>query len=311
MESNTFIRVLLVLNTAILAFILKDQYLDMDEDHPQYQSPSSSDPKPYIIFAKHGVDVTFRNPNTPRNRDDEVLAYSFRVKKIKDCLPYLREYDEPIKLENLDLMEDIPNYIPVFKEKSNMVDLEFSLKEYKNKIAKDWAAYNPIQKLGYYDMFNITVDKYNDSPEQPGPDFATPNMGIFNDPNYCNYHDYFLTNNPEIALDKLYFFSDYHPLSIPRYFAWGKYGKDTNPKVSKNMKRLNWFQRLYAMDPRTSIFYTKKAAFHTWHEIGSHFACWGQSFNHIPGHGVMVRKDLLVTSANDYLKKWEGKLISN
>jgi hypothetical protein len=84
----------------------------------------------------------------------------------------------------------------------------------------------------------------------------------------------------------------------------GEFGLDTNPKVSKNMKLVNWYQRLFSMDPRTSIFYTKKAAFHTYHKIGSHFACWGQSYNHIPGHGGFIRKDLLVTSANNYLKKW-------
>jgi len=93
-------------------------------------------------------------------------------------------------------------------------------------------------------------------------------MGIFNDPNYCHIHDTFVLNNPETVLSKMYFFSDYHPLSIPRYFALGKYGLDTNPKVSKNMKLVNWYQRLFAMDPRTSIFYTKKAAFHTYHKIG-------------------------------------------
>jgi Tubulin-tyrosine ligase family len=58
------------------------------------------------------------------------------------------------------------------------------------------------------------------------------------------------------------------------------------------------------MDPRTSIFYTKRASFHTFHKMGSHFACWGQSYNHIPGHAAFTRKDLLVTSANNYLKKW-------
>jgi hypothetical protein len=214
----------------------------------------------------------------------------------------MRYYDEPEKIQNEGHMEEIPNHIPVFKEKSNMVDLSYSYKEYKKKLAKDWPSYNPVAKLGYYKE-KPTEEMYNDDPSQEA-DFKTPNMGIFNDPDYCHIHDHFILTNPEVILDKMYFFSDYHPLSIPRYFAWGEAGLDTNPKVSKNMKLVNWYQRLFAMDPRTSVFYTKKAAFHTFHEIGSHFACWGQSYNHIPGHGGFIRKDLLVTSANNYLKKW-------
>lgn len=306
MAENSFITILLVINTVILAILLKDTFAELEEVSLNHHHPNEEEfRKPYIIVAKGGVDVTFRNPNIPRNRDDEQLSYRFRVKKIKNCLPYLREYDEPVKVENQGLMEEIPSHMPVFNERANMVDLKFTTAEYKKRIAKDWHVYNPVLRLKYYNNFEISDDMYNDDPNQ-GKDFAMPHMGIFNNPDYCNYHDYFILNNPEIALKKLYFFSDYHPLSIPRYFAFGKFGKDTIPKVSKNMKRLNWFQRLYSLDPRTSIFYTKKAAFHGWHEIGKHFACWGQSFNHIPGHGTMTRKDLLVTSANDYLQKWQG-----
>lgn len=307
MTEISFTSILLIINTVILAILIKESFSDFEDPTRPYHPENEEEfTKPYIIISRGGVDVTFRNPNIPKNKDDEALSYRFRVRKIKECLPYLREYDEPTKPENTGLMDDVPSHMPVFNERSNMVDLKFTSAEYKKRVAKDWHIYNPILRLQYYNHFKISDDKYNDDPTH-GKDFALPNMGIFNNPDYCNYHDYFVLHNPELALKKLYFFSDYHPLSIPRYFAFGKFGKDTIPKVSKNMKRLNWFQRLYALDPRTSIFYTKKAAFHSWHEIGRHFACWGQSYNHIPGHGMMTRKDLLVTSANDYLKKWQGK----
>ena len=320
MAGNEVVTILLVLNLGFLGYIIKENSLHKgghksgsriptggNNPHYLHQSGAAYE-KPYVIFSKHGVDVTFKNPNTPLNPDDEALTYRFRREKIKECLPYLREYDEPTKVQNEGLMEEMPNYIPIFKEKANMVDLKHSIKEYRKRIANDWSTYSLIHKLGYYKHFNISKEKYNDAPDQ-GPDFALPNMGMFNNPHYCQFHDTMVLAHPEIVMEKLYFFSDYHPLSIPRYFALGKFGKDTLPKVSKNMKKLNWYQRLYAFDPRTSIFYTKKAAFHTWHKIGKHFACWGQSFNHIPGHGMFIRKDLLVTSANDYLKRWLSKFL--
>lgn len=304
MAEISFTTILLLINTVILAVLLKDAFADIEDFTPGHQPDEAEFSKPYIIVAKEGVDVTFRNPNIPENTADEELSYRFRIKKIKQCLPYLREYDEPVKPENKGIMEEIPSHMPVFNERANMVDLKYTTAEYKKRIAKDWHLYNPILRLKYYEQYKISDQMYNDDPHH-GKDFAMPHMGLFNNPDYCNYHDYFVIHNPKIALKNLYFFSDYHPLSIPRYFAFGKYGKDTIPRVSKNMKMLNWFQRLYALDPRTSIFYTKKAAFHSWHEIGKHFACWGQSFNHIPGHGLMTRKDLLVTSANNYLAKWK------
>ena len=51
------------------------------------------------------------------------------------------------------------------------------------------------------------------------------------------------------------------------------------------------------------MFFFKKASFHTHHMIGRNFACFGQSYNHIPGHGALVRKDLL----NKYTMEWTQK----
>jgi len=290
-----------VVNTALVAVMVKEQFFEARGAGMHSTVDDDNDFKPYVIFAKDGVDVTFRNPNVPENEGDEELSYKARIDRIQSCLPYLREYDESVKDENAGLMEDMPSHIPVFKEKSNMVDMSYSIKEYESKIAKDWSDYNLIRKLKYY-KDKISEEKYDDIPGQ-GSDFKMPNMGLFNYEHYCNTHDSLLLSNPDIILNKMYFFSDYHPFSIPRWYGLGHYGQDTAPKISKNMKRLNWYQRIHGVDPRVGIFYTKKAGFHSYHQIGKHFACWGQSYNHIPGHGNLIRKDLLVTSANEYLFK--------
>lgn len=73
------------------------------------------------------------------------------------------------------------------------------------------------------------------------------------------------------------------------------------------MNRVNFYQRLYNMDIRANFFITKKAGWHTWHEIGRHYGCFGQVYNHIPGHGFLIRKDLLAEAGNAWIKKWEHK----
>lgn len=264
---------------------------------------NDNESKPFVIFNKDFVDVSFSDPSFIEAVNPDETTYKQRMKKINLCKPFLREYAEQGVNYNPELSGDFPSFIPVFKERANAIGYEYDSKKYKEMIAKDWQDYNPLRVLGYYNE-EVGIEMYNANPDVK-KDFDMPHLGLFNDPNYCDVHDLFVLNNPEVVLKKMYFLSDYHQFSIPRMGALSHFGKDTNPKVSKNMKSLNFFQRLYPIDVRTSIFYFKLASFHHYHEIGRHFACWGQSYNHIPGHGHLIRKDLLVTSANDYIKRYK------
>ena len=147
---------------------------------------------------------------------------------------------------------------------------------------------------------------YNDDPNQE-IDFTTPHMGIFNLDDYCDVHDIMMMQHDPENHTKKYFVTDYHQLSLTRMFVMGSMGEDVMPKMSKNMSKINFYQKLYSIDFRTNMFFFKKASFHNYHEIGRHFACFGQSYNHIPGHGCLTRKDLLtLTSMN-----WHTKLFEN
>ena len=143
---------------------------------------------------------------------------------------------------------------------------------------------------------------YDDNP-MTEPDFVSPHMGIFNDRDYCHIHDILLLSNPKLA-HKKYFMTDYHQLSLVRMFVMNKQGKDLMPKFSKNMPKINWFQKLYKIDYRINMFFFKKGNFHENHEIKRNFNCYGQSYNHIPGHGGLVRKDLLTALGNEWGKKF-------
>lgn len=44
------------------------------------------------------------------------------------------------------------------------------------------------------------------------------------------------------------------------------------------------------------MFFTKSVDLHMYHKVGRQFLCVSQMYNHIPGHGVLKRKDLIVDS---------------
>lgn len=147
---------------------------------------------------------------------------------------------------------------------------------------------------------------YNDDPNQE-VDFNTPHMGIFNLNDYCNVHDILIQHDPDTYFKNKYFVTDYHHLSLLRMFVMGAMGEDVMPKISKNMSKINFYQKLYSMDFRTNIFFFKKASFHNWHQLGKHFGCFGQSYNHIPGHGHLTRKDLLTVRS----MTWHNRLFKD
>lgn len=147
---------------------------------------------------------------------------------------------------------------------------------------------------------------YNDDPNQE-VDFATPHMGIFNLNDYCNVHDILLQHDTERYLQNKYFVTDYHHMSLVRMFVMGSMGEDVMPKLSKNMSKINFYQKLYSVDFRTNMFFFKKASFHNYHQFGKHFACFGQSYNHIPGHGHLTRKDLLTLRSMSWNDQVFGK----
>lgn len=294
---------MLSLNLGLLGLLIY-VYLSSNERRESSQivyNVSDSDTKPYLIFNKDSVDVSFIDPTLEESLNPDETSYLQRMKKIRSCRPYLREFVEKGVNYHPDIASDFPSFVPVFKEKPNAINYEWDAK-YRTTVKTDWPEYNPLKIIGFYDD-QVGEEHYNANPDVP-KDFDMPHMGLFNDRNYCDAHDLFVLQSPEFVMKKMYFLSDYHQLSIPRMSALSKLGKDTNPQVSKNMKPINFFQRLYAIDIRTSIFYFKLATFHHYHELGRHFGCWGQSYNHIPGHGHLIRKDFLVTSANSYIKKY-------
>ncbi len=267
---------------------------------------------PTVTFGKGDkVTVSFRqvkdrknqklqnciNPNTTDPRQ--------KLAAMRACLPLFKEYIPQKKSENLKLVRDVPGLVPKFGEAAAVCDsYPFKDVQWKNLYQTTLKSMNPIAKLGFYSR-KIKPELYDDFPNRD-PDFDAPHMGIWNMRDYCHVHDILVLHDPQVALAKKYFVTDYHQMSLPRLFVMNKIGQDLMPKISKNMSKLNYIQRLYPIDLRANMFFFKKSSVHYHHKIGEHFACFGQSYNHIPGHGNVIRKDLLNKSAQDWLANFAG-----
>ncbi len=264
---------------------------------------------PTITYSKDDrVDVGFRQVKDEKNQklsnciNPNVQEPKKKLEAMIACLPLFKEHRSNSKAENIGMIKDIPNFVPKFGEAIS-VSMHYPYKDikWKNLYKTPLRSENILNKLNFYNN-PVQREMYDDDPNT-APDFDVGHMGIFNMGDYCNVHDILIQYHPALALEHKYFITDYHQMGLPRMFVMNKIGEDLMPKISKNMPKLNFYQKLYPLDFRANMFFFKKASFHTHHMIGRNFACFGQSYNHIPGHGALVRKDLL----NKYSMEWVQK----
>lgn len=229
-----------------------------------------------------------------------------KLNSLKLCLPLLREHVPKKILELQKYIKDIPNYVAKYGE-AGAVKMNYPFDQIKwlDLHKNTFKSVNILNKLNFY-RNPIDPELYDDNPDEK-PDFEQPSFGIFNIDEYCDIHDVLIQQDTSLALNKKYFITDYHQMGLPRLFVMNRMGEDLMPKISKNMPRINYFQKLYPIDLRANMFYFKTSSFHYQHKIGKHFGCFGQSYNHIPGHGALIRKDLL----NEFTKNWMAKFDSN
>ena len=69
-------------------------------------------------------------------------------------------------------------------------------------------------------------------------------------------------------------------------------GKDVMPGTGMDMKNLSVPH--LDLDITATAFFTKRVTFHNFYKIGQNFLCASQMYNHIPGHGILTRKDMNV-----------------
>jgi len=163
---------------------------------------------------------------------------------------------------------------------------------------------NPFYLLGAYP--NITLEYFNSYPDGR-PFYENFNYGLSNDNDYCELTDLYNLAHLENVFKRKTFFTDYDRSGLPRQDVMRKIGYDLSPKISKFMPRKVFNSRSLHLDPRITMFFTKRVDLHIYHEIGKNFLCATQMYNHIPGHGVLKRKDMIVDSVDSYALLYKDK----
>jgi len=160
---------------------------------------------------------------------------------------------------------------------------------------------NPFVVLGAYP----DPSKYMGAGKKPT--YNKPHFGIINDDDYCNQVDLYNLRYPNNMFKKKNFFTDFVNGSMVRSKVMKKVGTVYMQQVSRTMPKDLYNSRLYPMEKKITLFQLQSDVFYKYHEIGKHFLCATQMFNHIPNHTTLVRKDQVLNNIHDYSLKYKGR----
>jgi len=179
-----------------------------------------------------------------------------------------------------------------------------TLLQRRNKFGDALRWSNPFFLLGAYPrMGNEYFNSYPDGT----PFYEKFNYGVINDPDYCELVDLYNLAHPENMFETMNFFTDYAKNGLTRGSVIRKIGVDTMRQVSRYMEKKDFNSAQYHLSPAITNFFTKRVDIHIYHMIGKNFNSATQMYNHIPGHGVLKRKDLIVDSVDSYAARFAAK----
>lgn len=206
------------------------------------------------------------------------------IPKSNNYLPY-----------NVQKLDDYPNEFNDEKKYHGIATEEFKAVLQKNNVLETLGAYPPLTTV-VYNSYPGAKKKFNS--------FM---MGLKHDPNYCAQVDLYNLANPDNVFEKINFFSDYAgDEEIVRTDALMKIGNDSLPEIRRGMPKNVSGSRSYSFPINVVVYFTKRVDYHIYHKIGRHFLCASQMYGHIPGHGSIKRKDLVVDAHAQYAEKMKN-----
>lgn len=279
--------------------------LDSDED---IGSPTTTtvttDGKPNQITKEELEALNKKIQSDPRLTELVTTFKKLKVyyKQLTERYRNLERSNMQLKLSHQKLKKD--NEIPA-KTDNAPAQKKLDALVTRNKQSQLVLRYsNPFYLLGSYP--NVTLDYFNSYPDGR-PFYEKYNYGLNNDNDYCELTDLYNLAHLENLFKRKTFFTDYAKNGLARQLVMRKIGYDLSPKVSKYMPKKVFNSRTLHLDPRITMFFTKRVDLHIYHEIGRHFLCATQMYNHIPGHGVLKRKDMIVDSVDSYAVLYKDK----
>jgi len=141
------------------------------------------------------------------------------------------------------------------------------------------------------------------------PMYHKKQFGILNDDKYCEVVDMNNLQYPQKMFNKEgVIFTDFKINSMAEKTA-RKYGKVPLGKHhhQANAKKYETLNKTTSFSPNTVNFYLSSDFFWVYHKMGQHYLCETQMYNHIPGHGALIRKDEFNNNLQQYAKRFEGK----
>jgi tubulin polyglutamylase TTLL1 len=161
---------------------------------------------------------------------------------------------------------------------------------------------NPFR---FYGLYTYMMDELFNAHPNSKPRYDQAYYGVQTDYNYCDLVDLYNLYHPENVYEAMNFVVDYTEASLVRSLVVKRIGNDAMPGVSMIME--DQYDPRLPLNINATMFYSKRINLHHFWEISKNFACLTQAYGHIPGHGVLTRKDLNVKSVNDYAKRYKDK----
>jgi len=168
------------------------------------------------------------------------------------------------------------------------------------------------QILSRIDIFEPVTKKYLDDSKEAQENYPAnykrPFFGLKNDPNYCQNHRRFFTNNVQswLSSENNNILTESSINSLLRTLVIANIGTDLYPNISARMPDVLREGFLYDIPLNATLFITKNPM-HAFRELGKGFACLPQLYNHIPGHSSLSRKTSIAKSLRQYTKAFQGK----
>jgi len=130
-------------------------------------------------------------------------------------------------------------------------------------------------------------------------------LGLYTDKNYCEKHRAYFVKDPSFIFNEKNFITSVpHGSKIRLKVIPELEGNDTMPQIRQTMSDSLISKSLFDIRLDTHAFHLATPYFR---EVGRHFACLTQVYNHIPGHDDLYRKDRASNAMMQYKKKYESK----
>lgn len=137
--------------------------------------------------------------------------------------------------------------------------------------------------------------------------YSKPYLGLRATDNYCEKHRAYFVYYPESVFQSRNIISNSKALAVFRLsMIKNMGGKDIMPHVHSAMPEELSTQNLYDLREDVNLFFATNSLYNL-RQIGRHFSCLTQAFNHIPGHDNLYRKDDAGRALRAYGKRYQEK----